>query len=74
MAFWPVQHAKARFSELLFDGRYAIGDSVDLGGLSGEVVVLGVLSTRSGGCRQPGDDRAQLWLRAGGEPHQAAAG
>jgi small conductance mechanosensitive channel len=30
---------------VLFDDRYAIGDSVDLGGLSGDVVDLGVLST-----------------------------
>lgn len=30
---------------VLFDDRYAIGDSVDLGSLSGEVVDLGVLST-----------------------------
>jgi small conductance mechanosensitive channel len=29
---------------VLFDDRYAIGDNVDLGGFSGEVVDLGVLS------------------------------
>jgi small conductance mechanosensitive channel len=37
---------------VLFDDRYAIGDTVDLGGLSGEVVDLGVLSTELRGADQ----------------------
>ncbi|KEF43250.1 MAG: hypothetical protein ER33_00460 [Cyanobium sp. CACIAM 14] len=37
---------------VLLDDRYAIGDSVDLGGLSGEVVDIGMLSTELRGADQ----------------------
>jgi small-conductance mechanosensitive channel len=37
---------------VLFDDRYAIGDSVELGGLPGEVVDIGLLSTELRGTDQ----------------------
>ncbi len=49
---------------VLFDDRYAIGDSVDLGGLSGEVVDLGVLSTELRGA----DSRVMTVPNSGCEP------
>ena len=49
---------------MLFDDRYAIGDSVDLGGLSGEVVDLGVLSTELRGA----DSRVMTVPNSGCEP------
>jgi small conductance mechanosensitive channel len=49
---------------VLFDDRYAIGDSVDLGGLSGVVVDLGVLSTELRGA----DNRVMTVPNSGCEP------